>query len=369
MNRLLSGRENKVSKVETTLRELTALDYGKILEFTSDGEVRLILNENLPAGFFIEVIQVGQGSILLQTKPGASLSNQLPCSRNTIRTSGGQFSRYFLYVSSNDSGSNASYILTGDFEEILASFEQNTLSTDSILWLDASDASTITTSFGRVSQWRDKSIQLNDFIKGTANNQPNHTEDSFIRFTSSTFLNRSSLNVTTQTLSLSLFIVGKQPRLTVGGGWGKFSTRITPTQTPGSDGRTFVENLYSTQSVEFTSETPILEGSLNILNISHSGTTLSLSINGLLVGEETVGDISLSFPTLHTVGGQGNFDLSELILFNRILSEGEQEILYGYLAHKWGLVPKIPSENEFKLYSPFDESYLTITPNQTFISS
>jgi len=368
MNRLLSGRENKVSRVETTLRKLTAVDYGKILEFTSNGEVKLILNENLPAGFFIEVIQVGQGSILLQTEPGASLSNQLPCSRDTIRTSGGQFSRYFLYVSSNDSGSNASYILTGDFEEVLASFEQNTISTDSILWLDASDTSTITTSFGTVSQWGDKSLQLNNFIQGTAINQPNHTEDSFIRFTSSTLLNRSPLNVPPQTLSLSLFIVGKQPRLTVGGGWGKFSSRIIPTQTPGSDRRTFVENFYSNRTVEFTSETPILEESLNILNISHSGTTLSLSINGLLVGEET-NNISLSFPTLHTIGGQGNFDLSELILFNRILSEGEQEILYGYLAHKWGLVPKIPSENEFKLYTPFDESYLTITPNQTFISS
>jgi hypothetical protein len=82
-----------------------------------------------------------------------------------------------------------------------------------LLWLDASDASTITETLGAVSQWDDKSGNGNHVTQGTASLQPvsgSNTLNSLnvIDFDGSDALVRTSLGVT-GSQNRSLLLVGK----------------------------------------------------------------------------------------------------------------------------------------------------------------
>ena len=80
------------------------------------------------------------------------------------------------------------------------------------LWLDASDASTITHSNGSVSQWADKSGNGNHAVQATSNNRPILASDglggkSVIQFDGiNDYITSSDLNITQ---SYSIFLVAK----------------------------------------------------------------------------------------------------------------------------------------------------------------
>jgi hypothetical protein len=229
-----------------------------------------------------------------------------------------------------------------------------------ILWLDASDTSTISTSFDRVSQWRDKSIQLNNFVQGTVNNQPDHTEDSFIKFTSTTFLSNSSKQMFTGVNSGDVFLIGRQPRLTVAGGWGRFKLG---TQSPDSNGL-FREGFMSSSLVTVPGSSPVpLPTSL--ISLSNNGSLLTIRVNGGLVGSVAT---TLSVPLIgdQVLGGASSFEIGEIIMFPYVLRDSDRLIVEGYLTHKRGLQASLPIGHPYRDTPVVMETYIYLESESPF---
>lgn len=55
----------------------------------------------------------------------------------------------------------------------------------------------------------------------------------------------------------------------------------------------------------------------------------------------------------HSWLGPYQGDIAEIVMFNRVLTSGEYEIVEGYLAHKWGLAGNLPIGHTYKDFSPF----------------
>jgi hypothetical protein len=92
----------------TTGRDLLTSDNGTILEVTASTAVNINLPNNLSVGFNIIVVQKGAGQITFVTNSGAVLRHP----DNHTKTAK-QYSSATLYVTSNTTGTNAEYILSG----------------------------------------------------------------------------------------------------------------------------------------------------------------------------------------------------------------------------------------------------------------
>jgi hypothetical protein len=62
----------------------------------------------------------------------------------------------------------------------------------------------------------------------------------------------------------------------------------------------------------------------------------------------TVGDA----PTLTYSGQNWNGNISEVIVYNSVISDTQRQQAEGYLAWKWGLKDSLPSSHPYKLFPP-----------------
>lgn len=207
------------------------------------------------------------------------------------------------------------------------------------LWLDASDATTFTTSSGLVTQWRDKSGNVNHAAQsGAARPAYNaHTINALPTVTfdaSSTYLNLSSAisdnGVTLFAVASFNGLSSTGPFIGVPSGFGDTYFGIY-----GSINTYFIyndagNNASTTLARSATAKNYCATTGLNNLSLFVDGTSLvsgasgAFSSNYSQIGARVVGSEHLD----------GN--LGEFLLYNRVLTTPERGQVNAYIRSKWG---------------------------------
>lgn len=259
------------------------------------------------------------------------------------------------------------------------------------LWLDAADASTVTTVSGAVSQWNDKSGNRRNATQGTAANRPaytfagqngqnvltfdgtndslNLTADLDIKPAHSVFIAAENNATITDALSAQLLLSGtgytypstttSEFLLGVGSltgnlnnerlysvavangvgaadvyGYGKTNADVS--------GGFFLSSAFTTSGNAFTGR---LNGSSDFATTGSAGGYSSLNIRY----PSTIRGIGYRFSnSLNYWNGQ----IREIIVCQSSLAIADINKVEGYLAHKWGLTSNLPSDHPYKTVGP-----------------
>lgn len=228
------------------------------------------------------------------------------------------------------------------------------------LWLDASDTNTIILNGLSVSQWGDKSGNNNNAVQPIASNQPLYNSVALntkptIQFNGASSIMRAdsaALSIGTQD-----FVVMIVMRFSsIGGRF--FSLR----RDSGTTNRAYLARYTNNQYVGYfgspltTSETVnVADNSVCMLGCSKIGNTAMLYSNG-----NSYTPISATFPSafnILTLGGvfssaDSNVWFSEIIVNTGSTTQDNLQKTEGYLAHKWNLASRLPSNHPYKNFAP-----------------
>jgi hypothetical protein len=231
------------------------------------------------------------------------------------------------------------------------------------LWLDAADASTITTVSGAVSQWNDKSGNGRHAIQVTSGNRPSVNSTGInntpaISFNgSSGFLSFPS-GFLSGTTNLTVAMILSSPNQSNSAIWGAINAAGTGLELLWNSviGRsTFVRinNLdYSYSGLWSINSTPA------ITTFTASPTATAGFFNGSSVTLTRAGGISgLNYNGIYSMGryagGQyGQMLMGEFVILESSASANDRQKLEGYLAHKWGLTANLPAGHPYKVNPP-----------------
>jgi prepilin-type N-terminal cleavage/methylation domain-containing protein len=216
------------------------------------------------------------------------------------------------------------------------------------LWLDASDASSITQASSKVSQWNDKS--------GNGNNLTQSTEGSKPVYSASALNSKAGISFdgTDDTLGLwsqliwtwdewDIFAVVENNNLNKDSymlsQWDSaFSTR-TIFMWHYSDAKL---SAFNGGGYEPRASTVMVEGNPYLLGSSYDGTNMALSVNGVEEATLNAGSITLADLDLHLWSSSipSRFwtgDVGEVVVFKRKLTDFEADQVVNYLNTKWWL--------------------------------
>ncbi len=229
------------------------------------------------------------------------------------------------------------------------------------MWLDASDASTLTVDAGAVSQWRDKSGNGRHLSPPASTNRPALVADGFngrptVRFDGvDDHLGTRSLPRTGDLNVLAVL----RPASKSGQYHNVFDSA------PLSGGPMLwvrgvgVVNSWelNTGSGLFTSNPWTGVAQVLGVRVSSSSPRLGIWVNGSseASGDGTTGVSAnpTSFDFFNRAGGQTFLgDASEVVWIDGTLSDADRQRLEGYLAHKWGTTASLPSNHPFKSAAP-----------------
>jgi len=207
-----------------------------------------------------------------------------------------------------------------------------------VLWLDASDTSTITESGGAVSQWDDKSGNGNDVVQATAANQPTSGSRTL------NGLNVIEFDGTSVYLRTTASTIKAQPN-TIFLVWQLdvtnalqfvFDSRDTANRT--------VFNPQGDGTYNMRAGTNLRGGTLDtdehVCRLVFNSVSSSLHVDGASV---LTGDTSIGSWDLATIGASnvGDFSLdgiiAEMIVVNGLLTADQITATESYLASKWGI--------------------------------
>ena len=204
-----------------------------------------------------------------------------------------------------------------------------------VLWLDASDTSTITESGGAVSQWDDKSGNGNDVVQATAALQPT-TGTKTLNSLNVIDFQDDGMNVT---FSSSI----SQPNTII------IVLELDNTLFNGSffDGSTAAaRNLGGTLTTTYRmlSDTTITGGTADtdphILRFLFDGASSTLHVDGTGVISGNAGAEGIAGFTVgnnYPVSGDFQGIIAEVIIVDGTLTAGEIADTESYLANKWGI--------------------------------
>ena len=247
------------------------------------------------------------------------------------------------------------------------------------VWLDADDASTVTTVSGNVSQWNDKSGNGRNCVQTDASLRPPYTT-SAINSRAAVEFNISSaaghfldgLSTGSRTLSSrSMFCVFQETTsvnnagvfVAAPSGGNDFSqtTAVVYTTTESPNNFDVVGSTGISYQIKSSGAKPT---SLGVYGEVFSTTTGSLYTNGTLAGTDA------SFTAFAASSGQGYLvgsrysdgpggsgsrlrgRIGEIVYVDSSLSTLNREKLEGYLAHKWGLTGSLPGGHPYKTTAP-----------------
>jgi hypothetical protein len=248
------------------------------------------------------------------------------------------------FVDTDGDGVNDVFDLDDDNDGIL-DIDEFTPTSSSLLWLDASDETTITKdSDGLVSQWNDKSGNGHHATQSTPSNQPTFDTD-HINGGSSDWLNLPS-DIYAGKTEGTLIIVGEQ----TGGSaaWGNYGKSTNHT----AHGNINFYDSFLATSRPHIGTTIGNESTLNrklIYSVINDGSTLKVRSNG---EDLPNGGDAITFddsPAKYELFRQSNYTLYEVIFLEDDSSIQEVE---GYLAHKWGLAASLPEDHPYKNATP-----------------
>ena len=222
------------------------------------------------------------------------------------------------------------------------------------LWLDAADSSSISTTSGNVTQWRDKSGNANHTTAGTG--QPTYTSP-FVVFGGSAQLILPLVFST----DWSIFVVAKTTQTTGTSGqqwWAGAGLFDAEVSSPVNDyGMSLVGGFLATgvgsSDTTIQSASAVNTGNLFIaefLRTSSSGLMSNIVTGGTAVtttgptGART-GVTRISLGALQTNLGYFIGSIAEVVAFNTVVSDTQRQNVEGYLAWKWGFVSSLPANH------------------------
>jgi len=233
------------------------------------------------------------------------------------------------------------------------------------LWLDAADASTVTTVSNAVSEWRDKSGNARHATQSTAGERPTYTSAGQNGLNVLTFDGSNDwllLPNAAAPLGVNATFAAGKPNHTAASccfvsreyyinGW------AIDSRDSGTAAR-YTFNANATTSATLTNNTN------KILTGIYNGSIVSISVNG---GTATTTNNSTA-PShdardLTVVGARfnnGGLPLAslyrgpmyEIIVLHSVPSTDTRQRIEGYLAHKWGLTANLPAGHPYKLVVP-----------------
>lgn len=252
------------------------------------------------------------------------------------------------------------------WDQIPASLRWTPANMSTALWYDASDAATITTVGGAVSQWNDKSGSSRNATQGAEASRPLLVQAavngrSAIDFDGSNDFMSSSLTAAGLFSNAFCFVALFQRRRSGNSDAVPVNRRITNIASP-FDGFSSTRRIgtgsaqTSLTSVSWTNISS-LPNSPTLFSFCATPSTAYEHLNGTLVGQQSTVGISFSDPGGATnLGGTSNVNfggyLCETVVVSALLSDGDREKLEGYLAHKWGVTSTLPSNHPYKNAAP-----------------
>lgn len=235
------------------------------------------------------------------------------------------------------------------------------------LWLDAADASTVTTVSGAVSQWNDKSGNGRHATQATAGKQPllavSGLNSKNVIDCDGADDELSLANVLSLTsVNQSLFLVAKRDNAA-----GRTEMAFSIGNTSTGDGiadipRWTNDIMYSQVGYVANRPTPTSVITDQPYIAAITGGTIQLSYtNGTLIGTGSSQSTSPFYVTSGFVGSGSAvspsvrfFDgkIAEIVLLPSVADTTTRQKLEGYLAHKWGLTANLPSNHPYKVNPP-----------------
>lgn len=224
------------------------------------------------------------------------------------------------------------------------------------LWLDADDASTITLNGVDVSQWNDRSGNGRHVAQATAALQPVYVAAGLNGKPGLTF-DQDELRATFSAIAQprTVFVVNRiisYPGINLTIFDGSFMNQ----------GRLFYNSYFGYRinaGVTLTSPTGNVGGTAGnnvIVSATYSGASSTIRTNGTQVAAGDAGGTPLwGFSAGGPTDGQrGHFIAAEFIMLTGAgaLSLQNQQIVEGYLAHKWGLAANLPADHPYKAVAP-----------------
>ena len=246
------------------------------------------------------------------------------------------------------------------------------------LWLDADDASTITTVSGNVSEWRDKSGNARHATQSVSASRPSYVAGAmggkavmrhagtgeFLDLTPGlNFLSNSSAHTIFAVIESSQDgqfggIIATQNEASNAGiqfGFGNVTPNVAIYRLQGASTRR-----QRTSSASFT-------GAPVIASLHYDGSGSTAGNAGIRIfknGTEDVGAFNeitgsgeFQKSTDHFIGIRGTTipydgDIAEIIILESDASSQDRQFVEGYLAHKWGLEANLPAEHPYKSAAP-----------------
>jgi len=236
------------------------------------------------------------------------------------------------------------------------------------LWLDASDASTITIATG-VSQWRDKSGYNRHAAQSTGINQPTVVDGDqnglpIISFNgSSHYLSIASFSATQP---MRIFVVAKTNVTTGTTGSRQYvfdgnnsgtARNILALRGNQTNKPTLWAGSWFPHTADVTNQYALYDGlfngssssiGINCVNVSGDAGTMALSAEGVIGANHLVNADWLS-------GG-----IAEIIFIYQSCPLEITQKIQGYLAWKWGLEGSLPVDHPYKSAAPIIEEYLLL---------
>lgn len=216
------------------------------------------------------------------------------------------------------------------------------------LWLDAADASTITQVAGSVSQWNDKSGNVNNATQGTGANQPvtgsltiNSLNAMYFQSANSRFMTLTSrISRTGGYTIFSPLTVGNSGATTAltgmsGSGTAGFSLSFNTTLNPRIVKAGVSVPLVGTNPL--SASTPAIVSAITSFGASPQN---ALYTNGVANGSNTTDPAyTADFNSIGNTASTQYLDarVGEIIVYTRILSVQEHDLIGSYLAAKWGM--------------------------------
>jgi hypothetical protein len=223
-------------------------------------------------------------------------------------------------------------------------------------WFDASDTDTITDVLGSISQWSDKSGNGNNATQGVGSNQPT-TGGSIGGLNAISFDYTSVqyfLTPLEQLTTTSIYVVMDATQKPISNNSCPLSAVTLGFST---GGLYWTVQQFGTQvninTVFYTSVVSLSQRFLNGQNItthgfdpsiiSHQGTGFSTENQNY-----TIGNAISALNTTNSFSGL----IGEIIIAPEDHDTETRQKIEGYLAHKWGLTAKLPSNHPYKINPP-----------------
>ena len=229
------------------------------------------------------------------------------------------------------------------------------------LWLDAADATTVTTVSGAVSQWNDKSGNGRNATQSTTSERPVYVENalyakSVVGFDGSDDFLLSPLSkqsFTQNQLTIAMIYVPTDTRNAKGvyqlaSSLSSSGPFVMLQQQNASIHRYYVDGNYRASYAVSTNE-PLLT------SIQYNGAQWEAYTNGLLSGSFIGGFGTYAGSNFYLGNGFNGFascQIAEVVVLPVSAATLTRQKLEGYLAHKWGLGANLPNDHPYKTVGP-----------------